>query len=461
MEWKKHVFADLQPYICTFANCKAGLDSYTTRKAWADHEFSVHRKDKIWICSDCAAEFHNKQDMREHAYSSHGYVLMRNQLEALVNAAERSAGTIENSKCPFCLEVPGIKSRAFAMHVGRHMEEIALAVLPRDSEFEEDRGSMSSNRSAAGNPAEEAKNMSRTENAGLTKGLPPGWNLKHTDSGRAYSTNRAGRVFWGETPNLSKDQWELEFCHALVVELLELGISEVIAPFIKENFTNAENEQSEPSETPSSLVEIQENLRRNMYSNAGEFREEVLKLEHTIKQTKSESANTASLHFRQIFDTKWSQMDNWLHNNEASWPKEDPKLVGNIASSAIQPGLAQEHAGPQSKNVHTNIDQFNFLAVLGKGHGAKIMLAESKSNKRLYAIKIVRKEILVENDEVEGPKIEKNIYLKAREHDHPFITPLISTFQTETRLYFVLEYCPGGDLMYHIRQAAFSVIRSK
>ena len=140
---------------------------------------------------------------------------------------------------------------------------------------------------------------------------------------------------------------------------------------------------------------------------------------------------------------------------------EDPQLVGSIASLAIQPDVAQEHAGPQSKNLHTNIDHFNFLAILGKGHGAKIMLAENKSNKRLYAIKVVKKEILIENDEVEGPKIEKNVYLKAREHNHPFIAPLISTFQTETRLYFVLEYCPGGDLMYHIRQAAFGVTRSK
>lgn len=349
------------------------------------------------------------------------------------------------------------------MHVGRYMEEIALAVLPRDFEFEEDRGSISSNRSATANTIEEDEDIPKTEKAGLRKGLPPSWKLKRTNSGRAYSTNRAGRVFWGEILNLSKDQWELEFCHALVVELLKPGISDVIAPFTKKNFTKVELEKSEYTKAPSSLVEIEESLRRKVYSNAEKFREEMRKLEHVVMQTNhtSEFANTARIHFRQIFETKWSQMDSWLRINEASWSKEDPKPAEYTASSVIQPDVAQEQAGPQSKSRYTTLDQFNFLATLGKGNFAKVMLAESKSNQQLYAIKIFKTEFMIENDEVKGTKTEMNVFLKAREHNHPFIAPLISTFQTETRLYFVMEYFPGGDLMHHIRKAAFGVTRSK
>ena len=140
-EWKKHVFTDLKPYICTFQDCKGGISSFATRKAWADHEFSVHRTTKIWICNDCAARFSEKTMYREHAYSSHGNVLMRNQLEALVNSAEKRVDISEENVCPFCSEILGTKSRTFAMHVGRHMEEVALAVLPRETVFEDDRGS--------------------------------------------------------------------------------------------------------------------------------------------------------------------------------------------------------------------------------------------------------------------------------------------------------------------------------
>ncbi len=247
------------------------------------------------------------------------------------------------------------------------------------------------------------------------------------------------------------------------MELLKSEYSDVIAPFTKKTFTKVELEKSEYTKAPSSLIEIEENLRRKVYSNAEQFREEMLKLEHVVMQTNytGESTNTARIHFRQNFETKWSQMNSWLRINEASWSNEDPKPAEYTASSAIQPDVAQEQAAPQSKSLYTTIDQFNFLAALGQENSAKVMLAESKSNQQLYVIKIFKKEFMIENDEAKGTKTERNVFLKAREHNHPFIAPLISTFQTETRLYFVMKYCPGGDLMHHIHEAAFGVTRSK
>ncbi len=149
-EWKKHVFTDLKPYICTFQDCKRGIHSFPTRKAWADHEFSVHRTTKIWICNDCAARFSERTKYREHAYSSHGNVLMRNQLEALVNSAEKRIDISEENVCPFYFELLGNQSRTFTMHVSRHMEEVALAILPRETAFEDDRGSAGSSIDSSG-----------------------------------------------------------------------------------------------------------------------------------------------------------------------------------------------------------------------------------------------------------------------------------------------------------------------
>lgn len=38
---------------------------------------------------------------------------------------------------------------------------------------------------------------------------------------------------------------------------------------------------------------------------------------------------------------------------------------------------------------------------------------------------------------------ERNVLVQA---DHPFIVKLYYSFQNERKLFFALEYCPGGEL---------------
>lgn len=128
-----------------------------------------------------------------------------------------------------------------------------------------------------------------------------------------------------------------------------------------------------------------------------------------------------------------------------------------------QPG--QRKALPLATDPGTGqrigLDHFNFLAVLGKGNFGKVMLAETKRSKKLYAIKVLKKEFIIENDEVESMRSEKRVFLVANRERHPFLTNLHACFQTETRVYFVMEYISGGDLMLHIQRGQFGAKRSQ
>ena len=89
------------------------------------------------------------------------------------------------------------------------------------------------------------------------------------------------------------------------------------------------------------------------------------------------------------------------------------------------------------------------------------MLAETKASKQLYAIKVLKKEFIIENDEVESTRSEKRVFLIANKERHPFLLNLHACFQTETRVYFVMEYISGGDLMLHIQRGPFGAKRAQ
>ncbi|KAF2704468.1 kinase C-like protein [Pleomassaria siparia CBS 279.74] len=142
----------------------------------------------------------------------------------------------------------------------------------------------------------------------------------------------------------------------------------------------------------------------------------------------------------------------------------DPQLTQTQPMSAMTKAPENKVTPPantQGTGRRIGLDHFNFLAVLGKGNFGKVMLAETKSTKSLYAIKVLKKEFIIENDEVESTRSEKRVFLIANKERHPFLLNLHACFQTETRVYFVMEYISGGDLMLHIQRGHFGTKRAQ
>uniref|UniRef100_A0AAV1VBX3 AGC protein kinase n=1 Tax=Peronospora matthiolae TaxID=2874970 RepID=A0AAV1VBX3_9STRA len=172
-----------------------------------------------------------------------------------------------------------------------------------------------------------------------------------------------------------------------------------------------------------------------------------------------------------------SELSNWLHcllnYDRVDQSAKNPHLVDEVrkflTSKADQPpllldrlplkrsrffgaSLADEEGdeiGELSANHRQNVtlQDFNMIQVIGRGSFGKVVLVRHKATKTLYAMKILSKENIVQRKQVEHTRTERRVLGCTR---HPFIVGLHYAFQTARRLYFVLDYCPGGELFYHL-----------
>ncbi|XP_035683415.1 serine/threonine-protein kinase N2-like isoform X5 [Branchiostoma floridae] len=130
---------------------------------------------------------------------------------------------------------------------------------------------------------------------------------------------------------------------------------------------------------------------------------------------------------------------------------------GALTAPPPVPPHQQEYTGTSSTMT---MDNFRPVAVLGRGHFGKVLLAEYKNTGELFAIKALKKADILARDEVESLMCEKRIFEAANSMRHPFLVNLFACYQTKGHVCFVMEYASGGDLMMHIHSDVFSEPRT-
>ena len=105
------------------------------------------------------------------------------------------------------------------------------------------------------------------------------------------------------------------------------------------------------------------------------------------------------------------------------------------------------------KTIKTvSLEDFKIMKVLGRGSFGKVCLVEYIPTKEYYAMKSLKKDVLLDQDQVESTILEKKILQSL---DHPFLVGMIFCFQTEERIYFVMPFIRGGELFQHLRASKF------
>jgi serum/glucocorticoid-regulated kinase 2 len=96
-----------------------------------------------------------------------------------------------------------------------------------------------------------------------------------------------------------------------------------------------------------------------------------------------------------------------------------------------------------------SIEDFTLCKVVGKGSYGTVMLARKKDTGEVLAIKMLKKAYIKKRKQEDHTKTERFILETI---NHPFIVNLKYAFQNKEKLYFCLEFCPGGELFFHLQR---------
>ncbi|CAO3637578.1 unnamed protein product [Cunninghamella echinulata] len=94
------------------------------------------------------------------------------------------------------------------------------------------------------------------------------------------------------------------------------------------------------------------------------------------------------------------------------------------------------------KSVQVGPSSFVKVRMLGKGDVGKVYMVKQKNTDKLFAMKVLSKKEMIKRNKVKRALAEQEILVTS---NHPFIVTLYHSFQSQDYLYFILDYCSGGE----------------
>eukprot|EP00762_Andalucia_godoyi_P007396 ANDGO_07845.mRNA.1 Flippase kinase 1 len=88
------------------------------------------------------------------------------------------------------------------------------------------------------------------------------------------------------------------------------------------------------------------------------------------------------------------------------------------------------------------LSQLEKMRLLGRGDVGRVFLVRHKTENTLYALKVLAKEDMILRNKVKRVLTEREILATT---DHPFIVSLHASFAADDKLFFMMEYCAGGE----------------
>ena len=133
-----------------------------------------------------------------------------------------------------------------------------------------------------------------------------------------------------------------------------------------------------------------------------------------------------------------------LHHLAATSGPPSPSLAvpGSPLSPRQQFRRTYSSNSIKIKDVEVGPSSFQKIKLLGKGDVGKVYLVREKKTERLFAMKVLSKREMIKRNKIKRALAEQEILATS---NHPFIVTLYHSFQSDSHLYFCMEYCMGGE----------------
>ena len=168
--------------------------------------------------------------------------------------------------------------------------------------------------------------------------------------------------------------------------------------------------------------------------------EQLLK-EHIISQRTYDKVIVAKNYIERRYNLQTAKNKEWNEilehiNMLQICPEEKQKIKKEIYN--------QEVIKYRKAREKQSIRDYESLAIIGRGAFGEVHVCREKKTGKIYAIKKIKKQVLIIKNQIRHVINEQIIMSKA---STPWIVELKASFQEGDYLYLVMEYLPGGDLM--------------
>ena len=191
-------------------------------------------------------------------------------------------------------------------------------------------------------------------------------------------------------------------------------------------------------------------ILQTIYSAYTELEPESQKFKFTSLSEKSLKAYVTSKKDKKT-DPTITRMDKEHLSNIEDFLLQKTKTVGEINhNGVVGPNIPTNTVFSSHKQVkEVKLEDFKVLKVIGRGSFGKVCLVEYLPTHETYAMKSLKKDVLIEQEQIENTLLEKEILQTI---DYPLLCGLVFCFQTDERIYFILPFLSGGELFQHLRK---------